>query len=150
MCLGGRIYSSSSSTKTTNRCSSQALRQATLWQAGFSIFIFLLLSSEDGFSLEIKEDGRHPAIYNGLFTTIAFLVGGFTSVACGWLGMKIATYANARTALEARKGMAPAFMAGAHMLWPRCSDQRAGLLVLYVVCMRSWRQSHVADRHIFC
>lgn len=26
--------------------------------------------------------------------------------------MKIATYANARTALEARKGMAPAFMCG--------------------------------------
>jgi len=45
----------------------------------------VLLSSEDGFSLEIKEDGRHPAIYNGLFTTIAFLIGGFTSVACGWL-----------------------------------------------------------------
>jgi len=76
----------------------------------------VLLSSEDGFSLEIKEDGRHPAIYNGLFTTIAFLIGGFTSVACGWLGMKIATYANARTALEARKGMAPAFMAGARCL----------------------------------
>ena len=108
--LGGRIYSC---TKSTKWCSSRALRQATPWQAGFSIFIFVLLSSEDGFSLEIKEDGRHPAIYNGLFTTIAFLVGGFTSVACGWLGMKIATYANARTALEARKGMAPAFMAGA-------------------------------------
>ena len=28
-------------------------------------------------------------------------------------GMKIATYANARTALEARKGVAPAFMTGA-------------------------------------
>ena len=27
-------------------------------------------------------------------------------------GMKIATYANARTALEARKGVAPAFMTG--------------------------------------
>lgn len=27
-------------------------------------------------------------------------------------GMKIATYANARTALEARKGVAPAFMCG--------------------------------------
>ena len=84
----------------------------------------MLLSSEDGFSLEIKEDGRHPAIYNGLFTTIAFLVGGFTSVACGWLGMKIATYANARTALEARKGMAPAFMAGAPYASACCSDLR--------------------------
>jgi len=101
------------------RCSDRGRGSRTgAWarQAGFSIFIFVLLSSEDGFSLEIKEDGRHPAIYNGLFTTIAFLIGGFTSVACGWLGMKIATYANARTALEARKGMAPAFMAGARRL----------------------------------
>ena len=28
----------------------------------------------------------------------------------GYLGMKIATFANARTAVEARKGIAPAFM----------------------------------------
>ena len=30
-------------------------------------------------------------------------------------GMKIATYANARTALEARKGVAPAFMCGEYL-----------------------------------
>ncbi|KAK9845522.1 hypothetical protein WJX81_008507 [Elliptochloris bilobata] len=110
-----------------------------VFMAGFSIFIFILLSSEDGFSLEIKEDGRHPAIYNGLFTTIAFLVGGFTSVACGWLGMKIATYANARTALEARKGMAPAFMAafrsGAVMGFLLAST---GLLVLWLTIHAFW------------
>ena len=34
-------------------------------------------------------------------------------------GMKIATYANARTALEARKGVAPAFMTGERL--ERCS-----------------------------
>jgi H+-translocating diphosphatase len=53
------------------------------------------------------------AIYNGAFSTIAFLAGAITSIISGFLGMKIATYANARTALEARKGVAPAFMAGA-------------------------------------
>ena len=80
------------------------------------MFIFVLLSSQDGFSTEWTEDekGRHaPALYNGAFSTIAFLIGAITSIACGFLGMKIATYANARTALEARKGIAPAFMAGA-------------------------------------
>ena len=48
---------------------------------------------------------RKPALYNGIFSTIAFLVGAFSSVASGYIGMKIATYANARTALEARKGI---------------------------------------------
>lgn len=40
-------------------------------------------------------------------------MGAATSILSGYLGMWIATYANARTALEARKGIAPAFMAGA-------------------------------------
>lgn len=86
-------------------------------QAGFSVFIFVLLSSQDGFSTDwsVDEEGiRHaPALYNGAFSTIAFLIGAATSIISGWAGMKIATYANARTALEARKGIAPAFMTGA-------------------------------------
>ena len=56
---------------------------------------------------------RAPAIYNGGFSTVAFLLGGTTSILSGWLGMRIATYANARTALEARKGIAAAFSVGA-------------------------------------
>ena len=86
-------------------------------QAGFSVFIFVLLSSQDGFATEwsVDEEGiRHaPALYNGAFSTVAFLIGAATSIISGWAGMKIATYANARTALEARKGIAPAFMTGA-------------------------------------
>ena len=85
-------------------------------QAGFSVFIFVLLSSQDGFSTKWHADSEGishaPALYNGAFSTIAFLIGAVTSIVSGWLGMKIATYANARTALEARKGIAPAFMAG--------------------------------------
>lgn len=85
-------------------------------QAGFSVFIFVLLSSQDGFSTKWHSDSEGishaPALYNGAFSTIAFLIGAVTSIVSGWLGMKIATYANARTALEARKGIAPAFMAG--------------------------------------
>lgn len=49
---------------------------------------------------------------------MAFLLGGTTSILSGWLGMRIATYANARTALEARKGIAAAFSVGAQIQIP--------------------------------
>ena len=49
----------------------------------------------------------------GAFSTLTFLVGAVTSILSGYLGMTIAVYANARTALQARKGIAPAFMCGA-------------------------------------
>ena len=84
-------------------------------QAFFSVVIFFLLSSEDGFQTKWHTDDkgilRAPALFNGTFSTIAFIVGAATSIVSGYLGMWIATYANARTALEARKGVAPAFMA---------------------------------------
>lgn len=76
-----------------------------------SVVIFVLLSSQDGFTRKWT-DGRAPALYNGISSTVAFLLGATTSIISGFLGMKIAVYANARTALEARKGIAPAFMAG--------------------------------------
>ncbi|KAF6252549.1 pyrophosphate-energised proton pump [Scenedesmus sp. NREL 46B-D3] len=71
-----------------------------------AVLIFALLGSIT------PEDGRTRAdeVRNGLFSTVAFLLGAVTSIVSGYVGMKIATYANARTALEARKGIAPAFM----------------------------------------
>jgi inorganic pyrophosphatase len=85
-----------------------------IFMVGFSVVIFVLLGSEDGFSTAWKHDEagnkRAPALFNALFSTIAFLLGAITSIVSGFLGMKIATYANARTALEARKGVAAAFM----------------------------------------
>lgn len=85
-------------------------------QVLMSVVIFVLLSSQDGFSRDwiVDEQGQRtaPALYNGIFSTIAFLLGAVTSIASGFFGMKIAVYANARTALEARKGIAPAFMCG--------------------------------------
>lgn len=73
-----------------------------------AVLIFALLGSVT------PEDTRTRAdeIKNGLFSMIAFVLGATTSILCGYLGMKIATYANARTAIEARKGIAPAFMCG--------------------------------------
>jgi Na+/H+-translocating membrane pyrophosphatase len=70
---------------------------------------------------------------NAFFTTIAFLLGAITSVLSGFLGMKIATYANARTTLEARKGVGKAFIvafrSGAVMGFLLAAN---GLLVLWV------------------
>jgi inorganic pyrophosphatase len=109
-----------------------------IFSAVFSIFIFVLLSSQDGFDTHTHIDihGRtiKPALYNGIFSTIAFLVGAISSVASGFIGMKIATYANARTALEARKGIAPAFAvafrSGAVMGFALSG---IGLLVLFIL-----------------
>lgn len=65
-------------------------------------------------SIVTPEEGRTSAdeLRNGVFSTIAFALGGATSILSGYLGMQIATFANARTAVEARKGIAPAFMCG--------------------------------------
>jgi inorganic pyrophosphatase len=77
--------------------------------SGFAVVILVLLGSEDAFSMKGK-DGNPPALANGFFSALSFTVGAITSTASGYIGMKIATYANARTCLEARKGVAPAFM----------------------------------------
>jgi inorganic pyrophosphatase len=34
------------------------------------------------------------------FTTLAFLIGGTTSICCGYIGMRIAVYTNVRTTKE--------------------------------------------------
>lgn len=52
--------------------------------------IFVLLGSEDGFSTKWQHDAsgadRAPALYNALFTTIAFILGAITSIVSGFLG----------------------------------------------------------------
>ncbi|XP_058076954.1 pyrophosphate-energized vacuolar membrane proton pump-like [Magnolia sinica] len=105
----------------------------------FGVIIFLFLGSVKGFSTASepctynKEKLCKPALANALFTTIAFLLGAVTSVLSGFLGMKIATYANARTTLEARKGVGKAFItafrSGAVMGFLLAAN---GLLVLYI------------------
>ena len=59
-----------------------------------------------------------PPLQNGI-VPFAFLTGGFFSGLCGWLGMKTATYANARTTQAARtslnKALQVAFRSGAVM-----------------------------------
>lgn len=105
----------------------------------FAVVIFLFLGSVNSFSTKSqtciynKGEQCKPALANALFTTVAFLLGALTSVLSGFLGMKIATYANARTTLEARKGVGKAFViafrSGAVMGFLLAAN---GLLVLYI------------------
>lgn len=105
----------------------------------FGLIIFLFLGSVEGFSTKHqpcnydKAKLCKPALANALFSTIAFVLGASTSALSGYLGMKIATYANARTTLEARKGVGKAFItafrSGAVMGFLLAAN---GLLVLHI------------------
>jgi len=74
----------------------------------------------------------------GGLSALAFLVGSATSVLSGYIGMRIAVYANARTALQAEGGNADcwarsfrcAFQAGSVMGFSLCG---LALIVLYVL-----------------
>lgn len=110
-----------------------------VFMGAFAVIIFLFLGSVKGFSTQSEPCTYNPgnlckpALANAMFSTIAFLLGALTSVLSGFLGMKIATYANARTTLEARKGVGKAFItafrSGAVMGFLLAAN---GLLVLYV------------------
>jgi len=43
------------------------------------------------------------------FTTVAFFAGAITSMFCGFLGMRVATYSNYRTTLAAKTSLGAAF-----------------------------------------
>ncbi|KAL8502675.1 hypothetical protein ACS0TY_021706 [Phlomoides rotata] len=106
----------------------------------FAVIIFLFLGSVEGFSTKYQPctyDSTKqckPALATAIFSTVSFLLGAITSLVSGFLGMKIATYANARTTLEARKGVGKAFIiafrSGAVMGFLLAAN---GLLVLYIV-----------------
>lgn len=110
-----------------------------IFMVAFAILIFLFLGSVEGFSTEAKActfDATKlckPALASAIFSTVAFLLGAITSLISGFLGMKIATYANARTTLEARKGVGKAFIvafrSGAVMGFLLAAS---GLLVLFI------------------
>eukprot|EP01024_Parvocaulis_polyphysoides_P061481 TRINITY_DN6811_c0_g1_i7.p1 TRINITY_DN6811_c0_g1~~TRINITY_DN6811_c0_g1_i7.p1 ORF type:complete len:762 (-),score=165.71 TRINITY_DN6811_c0_g1_i7:308-2593(-) len=95
------------------------------FMAAFAIIIFVLLGSQRKFT--------GNSLKTAIFSTISFILGFLTSMVSGYIGMSIATYANARTTLEARKGLGPAFVvayeAGSVMGFALTS---LGLLVLFL------------------
>lgn len=58
----------------------------------FSVLIFVLVAWGTGWDMA-----------RGLFTAVSFLLGAFTSMASGYLGMKVAVYSNVRTTVSAQK-----------------------------------------------
>lgn len=112
------------------------------FMVAFAILIFLFLGSVEGFSTSSRpctyDETKmcKPALATAIFSTVSFLLGAITSVVSGFLGMKIATYANARTTLEARKGVGKAFIvafrSGAVMGFLLAAN---GLLVLYIAIL---------------
>jgi len=75
--------------------------------------------------------------YQGGFTAISFWLGALTSMASGYLGMKVAVYSNVRTTISAQKEgytacFNTAFRAGAVMGFALCG---MGLLMLYATLL---------------
>lgn len=58
----------------------------------FAILIYVLVSWGTGWDMT-----------RGLLTAVSFLLGAFTSMASGYLGMKVAVYSNVRTTVSAQK-----------------------------------------------
>ncbi|KAL3746856.1 hypothetical protein ACJRO7_015754 [Eucalyptus globulus] len=86
-----------------------------VFMVAFAILIFLCLGSVESFSTQTRpcrfdpSNMCKPALATAVFSAVSFLLGAFTSVLSGFLGMQIAIYANARTALEEREGVGEAF-----------------------------------------
>ncbi|KQK07378.1 pyrophosphate-energized vacuolar membrane proton pump [Brachypodium distachyon] len=114
-------------------------RYLAVFTAAFAAVIFVFLGSAAKFSTQPSpcpsDPSRtcKPTLANAGFSTLAFLLGALTSVMSGYVGMRVATYANARTALEARRGVGLAFVvafrSGAAMGFMLASS---ALLVLYI------------------
>ncbi|KAL5138667.1 Pyrophosphate-energized vacuolar membrane proton pump 1 [Glycine soja] len=130
------------SVEVTNKCAEiqHAISVVSDYLHGvFGAIIFVFLGSVKGFSTQSEpftyNEGNicKPALANAVFSTVAFLLGALNSVLSGFLGMKIATYANARTTPEARKGIGKAFVtafrSGPVMGFLLSAN---GLLVLYI------------------
>lgn len=92
----------------------------------FSILILVLVSWGTGWDFA-----------RGIFTAVSFLLGALTSMASGYLGMKVAVFSNVRTTISAQKPgwtecFNTAFRAGAVMGFALCG---LGLLMLYITML---------------
>ncbi|EAN93017.1 putative Vacuolar proton pyrophosphatase 1 [Trypanosoma cruzi] len=78
-------------------------RYMGLFMIAFGTLIFFLL----GVAYSSPQEGSRPVASpwaNAALSLLAFFVGSLTSVFAGWIGMRIAVYTNARTAVMATEG----------------------------------------------
>jgi H(+)-translocating pyrophosphatase len=106
----------------------------TLFVVVFSVVIFFLVSWGTGW------DGAR-----GFLTALSFVLGAATSMASGYLGMKVAVFSNVRTTISAQKPgwtacFNTAFRAGAVMGFALCG---LGIMMLYLT-MLSFRVHYPA------
>jgi len=101
-----------------------------LFVAVFSCVIFALIAWATDWDLA-----------RAFLTSLSFVLGAVTSMASGYLGMKVAVYSNVRTTISAQKPgwtacFNTAFRAGAVMGFALCG---LGILVLYItmLCFRA-------------
>jgi H(+)-translocating pyrophosphatase len=92
----------------------------------FSAIIFFLVSWGTGWDTA-----------RGFLTSLSFVLGALTSMACGYLGMKVAVYSNVRTTISAQKPgwtkcFNTAFRAGAVMGFALCGF---GIAMLYITML---------------
>ncbi|EPY24500.1 vacuolar-type proton translocating pyrophosphatase 1 [Strigomonas culicis] len=74
-----------------------------VFMAGFGTLLYFML----GIALSSPQEGSKPSAApwtSAGLSIFAFVAGAFTSVGAGWVGMRIAVYTNARTAVMATSG----------------------------------------------
>jgi H(+)-translocating pyrophosphatase len=75
-----------------------------------AVFAAVLAFTVD--SLEMNQDGKNAWRATGFpYTATAFLVGSLTSIAAGYIGMRIAVYTNIRTTFQCCKDVHQGFLA---------------------------------------
>lgn len=92
----------------------------------FAVLVLVLVSWGTGWDMA-----------RGVFTALSFLLGAGTSMASGYLGMKVATYSNVRTTVSAQSPgftacFNTAFRAGAAMGFALCG---LGIIMLYLTML---------------
>ena len=74
----------------------EAFLRAEYGYCGAFIFVFAIVI------YSLISWGQTPTL--GALTTLAFVMGALTSILSGYIGMKVAVYANARTTIECQQG----------------------------------------------
>ncbi len=87
--------------------------------------------------------------FGQFYTTAAFLIGGFTSIVSGYIGMKIATFTNVRTtylcAEDIHKGFVVAYRGGQVLGFTLVG---LALLILQILIM-VYKQMYLKDKQYY-